>query len=241
MIDASRTSMQTYARVAGVLYAVIIVFGIWSEVFVRSALVVPGDAATTAANIVQSEGLFRLSMVADTVMALSDVALAVLLYVLLKPVSATLALMAAAFRLVQTAIVGGNLLNQYAALAIFAGGAPTGLSPDPLAALGLLYLQTHGVGYDLGLLFFGINSLLVGYLVFRSTYIPRAIGLLMAGAGLVYLAGSYLVFLAPAMVEPFAPAYLLPVIAETSLCVWLIVRGVNLRRWEERQPSAALA
>lgn len=233
-------SPQTLARYAGGFYLIIIVLGIWSEVFVRSSLIVPGDAAQTATNIMASEGLFRLSFTADSIMAFSDVALAVLLYILLRPVSPILALMAMVFRLIQTAIIGLNLLNHYAALLILNGKEQlAALTGEQLNALVLLSLDIHGHGYDLGLLFFGINSLLVGYLVFKANYLPRALGVLMAVAGLVYLTGSYLLFLAPALADAFSPAYLVPLVAEASFCLWLLVRGVNLSRWEERVGGVA--
>ncbi len=133
---ATETSPQPYARAAGALYLVIIVFGIWSEVFVRGSLIVTGDATETATNVLAAEGLFRASFAADTLMALSDVALAVLLYHLLRPVNATLALTAAALRLVQTAVIAASLLHQYSALLILngAGNAAT-FQPAELHAL----------------------------------------------------------------------------------------------------------
>ena len=98
-IRTTETSPLLYARVAGLLYLIIIVSGIFSEVYVRSKLVVTGDATATAANILASEGLFRIGFAADAIMLLSDVAIAVLFYLLLRPVSNALALTAAAFRL----------------------------------------------------------------------------------------------------------------------------------------------
>ncbi len=238
----AETSPQTYARTAGALYLIIIVFGVWSEVFVRSRLVVPGDPAATAGNILANEGLFRLSFAADSIMALSDVALAILLYALLRPVSRTLALMAAAFRLIQTAIVGVNLLNQHAALLILgSAGHLNAFDAGQLNALALLFLDTHSHGYDLGLLFFGVNSLIIGYLVFKAPYIPRLLGVLMAAAGLVYLTGSYLLFLAPDHAEAFQPAYGVCLLAEAALCLWLLVRGINVKKWEEVTAHATAA
>lgn len=223
---------QTMARAAGALYLVIIVFGIWSELAVRGGLVVAGDAAATADNIAAHTGLFRLGFAADSVMAISDAALAVLLYVLLKPVSATLALMAAVFRLLQTAVIGVNLLNQYAALLIL-GDADrvAALGAGQADALALFFLETQSHGYDLGLIFFGVNSLLTGWLVWRAAFLPRVLGALLAAAGVVYLAGSYLLFLAPSVHGVFEPAYAVCLIAELAFCLWLLIRGVDAARW----------
>ena len=216
------------ARLAGALYLVIIVLGIWSEVAVRGALVIPGDPAATAANILAAKGLVRLSFAADSVMALADAALAVLLYLIFRPVSLPLALMAMVFRLVQTAIIAMNLLNQQAALLILdAGGLATGLAGGEANALAALSLALQRHGYDLGLIFFGVNSLLTGYLVIRSGFLPGLIGAMVMAAGAVYLTGSYLLFLAPALAGAFAPAYIVPLVAESAFCLWLLARGVD--------------
>ncbi|MFZ2102165.1 MAG: DUF4386 domain-containing protein [Oricola sp.] len=224
------TSPARLARIAGALYAVIIIFGLWSEVAVRSALIVPGDAAATAANVVANEGLFRLSFAADTLMALADVGLAVLLFVLLRPVNAALALTAMAFRLVQAAIIGASLIHQQLAILLAANGNET---------LAMQFLAAHAAGYDLGLVFFGIACLLLGWLIVSSRFLPRALGWLVMAAGPVYLVGSFLRFLAPAHVEAFAPAYVICVLAETAFCLWLLVRGVDGAAWQNRRAIPA--
>jgi hypothetical protein len=222
---------STVARLAGALYLGIIVLGVWSELAVRAPLAVPGDPAATVANIREAGSLLRLSLAADTLMAVFDVALAVLLFVLLRPVSALLSLVAMAFRLIQAAVIGAALLNQQAALLVLGGGGG-----QELAAL-FLDLQSHG--YDLGLIFFGVNSLVTGYLVYRSGFLPRLVGAGVIAAGIVYLAGSYLRILAPGWVDAFAPAYAVPLVAETAFCLWLLLRGVDADRWNRAAGSTA--
>lgn len=214
-------TLDPEARLAGLLYLVIIGFGLFGELAVRTPLIAVGDAVTTAQNILGAERLFRLGFAADSVMALCDVALAVLLYVLLRPVSPTLALMAATFRLVQTAILGANLLNQYTALLLLKA------APYQDAATALQFLDMHRHGYDLGLLFFGASCLITGWLLVRADYFPRLLGLAVIAAGVVYLAGGYLLFLAPALADGFAPAYAVCLLAEVSLCLWLLVKGAS--------------
>jgi len=229
--DFNLTNPGATARMAGVLYLIIIVLGIWSEAFVRSSLFVPDDPMGTTANIIGAEGLFRLSMAADAVMVIADVALAAALFLLLRPVSAPLALTAMLFRLIQAAIIGMNLLNQDAALAIINGGATlAAFEGAELDALASLSLVLHGDGYDIGLIFFGVNSLLTGALLYMSGYFPKTLGLLIAAAGVVYLTGSFLVLLAPELAGPFSMAYALPLLAETAFCLWLLIRGVDARR-----------
>jgi hypothetical protein len=222
------TPSARLARIAGALYLAIIVCGVWSDGFVRSRLVVSGDAQQTAGNILGSQGLFRMSFVADSIMILCDVALAVFLFELLRGVGRMVALLATAFRLTQAAVLGLNLLNQHLALALLTAPANgAALEPTSRDALALLFAEAQAYGYDLGLLFFGICCLLTGYLVFRSGFLPRWIGVLVAASGPVYLAGSYLRFLWPAGAEGFQTAYVLPLIAETAFCLWLLVKGVD--------------
>ncbi|MEJ2482119.1 MAG: DUF4386 domain-containing protein [Gemmatimonadota bacterium] len=229
-------SPRAYARVAGALYLVIIAFGIFSEVIVRSGLIVWGDPATTAENIRASTALFRLGFVADSVMLLCDVTVAVLLFVLLKPVDSTLSRIAMAFRLTQTAVVALNLLNYHAALLLLGGtGTASGIDTALLPSLAYLFLDLHRHGYDLGLLLFGIHCLLLGYLVYRSTFLPKTLGVLVMAGGLVYLTGSYLRFLAPGHVSTFVPIYAVPLVAEVALSLWLLFRGIDVEKWREKK------
>jgi hypothetical protein len=230
-VNAVPTSPLVYARVAGLLYLIIIVFGIFSEAFIRSSLVVTGDATATATNILASKPLFRVGFAADSIMLLSDVAIAVLFYVLLKPVSKTLALIAAVFRLTQAAILGFNLLNYYTALLLLTGTEyAIAFEADQLNSMAMLFLNMHSHGYDLGLIFFGLSNVFLGYLVIKSDYFPGVLGYGLIAAALVYLMGSYTRFLFPDYISFITPAYIVPLIAELSFCLWLLVKGVKVDR-----------
>jgi hypothetical protein len=230
-VNAVPTSPLVYARVAGLLYLIIIVFGIFSEAFIRSSLVVAGDASATATNILASKPLFRVGFAADSIMLLSDVAIAVLFYVLLKPVSKTLALIAAVFRLTQAAILGFNLLNYYTALLLLTGTEfAIAFEADQLNSMAMLFLNMHSHGYDLGLMFFGLSNVFLGYLVIKSDYFPGVLGYGLIAAALVYLMGSYTRFLFPDYMSFITPAYIVPLIAELSFCLWLLVKGVKVDR-----------
>jgi hypothetical protein len=228
------TSPLVYARAAGVLYLIIIVLGLFGEIFVRLSIISPGDPAATARNILEAEGLFRAGFLADSVMFLSDVALAVLLYILLRPVNKTLALVALFFRLSQTAVIALNLLNYHAAVLILKGpGYASAFGPDELYALSSMFLNLHSHGYDLALILFGVHCLLIGYLIANSRYLPRAIGYLVMAAGVTYLIGSYTRFLFPDFVETVSSIYIVAIVSEVSLCLWLLIKGVNVERWRE--------
>lgn len=218
------------ARTAGVLYAVIIVLGLFAEVVVRSPIIEDGDAAATAANVLDSEPLFRLGFAADMVVFLCDVALAVVLYVLFRPVSRTLSALAAAFRLTQTAVIGLNLLAMFAALLVLTeDGAYGAFSEDQRETLGLLFLDLHGYGYTLGLTFFGVSTVVIGYLALRSRVVPTPLSALLALAGLGYIADSAAFFLVSGYDGGASPLLLAPaLVGEIWFALWLLVRGDRL-------------
>jgi hypothetical protein len=219
-------SHRQAARTAGFAYLIIIVAGIFAEFFVRSSLIIPGDAATTAANIMASQSLYRLGFAGDLIMLICDVIVALALYVLLKPVNKSLALLATAFRLIQTSILGINLLNHYYALMILNGGGYLGVfETNQLQALTMLFLNAHGHGYLIGQVFFGLHCLAIGYLTYKSSYFPRFIGILLVLASLGYLIESFTNLLFPGHEAITYPGLAFAVIAEFSLCFWLLFKS----------------
>lgn len=232
----AQASPQTYARIGGVLYLIIIVAGGFAELFVRSKLIVSADATATANNIMASELLWRIAFAGELVMLVCDVVVALILYVLLRPTDKNLALLAAFFRLMHVAIYGITGISNVAALHLL-GGADylTAFQPHQLRALALLFLKLHGEGYSIALVFFGFHCLFLGYLLFRSGYYPRTLGILMIVASLSYLIDSFAGFLAPSFEAMLFPGILLPVlVAEGSLSLWLTVKGVDIAKWQER-------
>lgn len=233
--QASEAERLRYARAAGVGYLLIIGTGIYAEFFVRSALIVAGDAAATAANVQASELLFRSGLASEFIMLLADVFVAGALYVVFRPFDRGLAMLAALFRVVHAAVVGANLLNMHAPLLLLGGGAPAlGLDGVQTSALAYLLLESHAFGYAVGLVFFAAHCALLGVLVLRSRYAPRALGFLLLVAAAGYLCDSlarallteYAASEALLTVVVFVPAFA----AELSFALWLVVRGVDLRR-----------
>jgi hypothetical protein len=233
---AVERSPQIYARIGGVLYLIIIVAGGFAEGFVRSDLVVSGDATATANNILASESVWRIAFAGELTMYVCAVSLALILYVLLRPVNRNIALLAAFFNLISIAIEGINALSNLAALLLLRGADYLKVfEPRQLQALALLSLDLHKYGFGISLVFFGFTCLMLGYLIFNSRYFPRTLGVLLIIASLCYLTNSFALFLAPAFEAMIFPSVLLPAfIAELSLCLWLIVKGVNVRKWEEK-------
>ena len=230
-----RISPQHYARICGVLYLYIIVAGIFAELFVRSRLL-SADAAATARNIMANESLFRLGFAGELLHLAFDVAVAVILYALLRPVDRNIALLAAFMRFACAIILAVASLSHFAALRLLADAGYLKTFPaDQLHTLALLALKLHGDGYAISLVFFSFACLSLGYLVFRSGFLPRTIGALMAIAGVCYLVNSFAHFLAPAFAATLFPTLFVPIfVAELSLTLWLIVKGVDVAKWEER-------
>ncbi len=239
---AGTISPSRLARIAGLLYLIIIVSGIFAQFFVRQSLVVPGDAAATANNVLASEMLLRTGIAADLIMILADVALALVFYVLFKPVSSSLSLLAAFFRLTQAAVLAANLLNLIFALRLFGGTDILAvIGTEQLQALGMVFLDAHGIGYSIAMAFFGINLLVLGYLIIKSGYFPKLLGILLVLASMGYLFfDSFAKILMPnyaAYQATFDMAVIVPAfIAELAFCLWLLVKGVNVPQ-EAGRPS----
>ncbi len=229
-------SPQRYARIGGVLYLYIIAAGTFAEVFVRSRLIVSADAAATARNIMANELLFRLGFSGEFLHLACDVAVAVILYALLRPVDRNIALLAALMRLACDIILAISGLSHFAVLRLLGGSAYLEtFSSDQLESLALLAMRLHGDGYGISLVFFSFACLALGYLIFRSGYLPRALGAVLAIAGVCYLLNSFAHFLAPAFAAALFPAIFVPIfVAELSLSLWLIVKGVDAVRWDEK-------
>ena len=229
------TSPVTNARIVGVLWLIVIATGLTALV-IRSKLIVSGDAAATAKNILASESLFRLGFASDVVSFASYIGLTVILYQLLKPVSRSISRLAAAFG-VAGSVVGVLILVALLAPLLLLGGAPylRAFQPDQLEALALTSLRLHGVAYDVTFVLFGLQCILAGYLIARSTFIPRILGVLLAIGGLSYIISAFASFLSPSFGAQLSP-HIIPagLIGEGSLSVWLTVRGLNLQRWNEQ-------
>ena len=226
-------SLKGYSRFAGAGYLVIIAAGIFAEFFIRSDLIVPGNALATASNIRASVQLFRVSIASDLVMIIFDVLLAWLLYILLNPVNKNLALLAAFFRIVHAAIYGLNLLNLFFVSHLLSGADFLSVfSTEQLDALVLLLINGHSYGYVIGLIFFGVHCLILGYLVFKSGYMPQILGILLCIAGIGYLTDSFSNLLLPGynnvqdllLLIVFIPAF----VGELSFSLWLLIRGVRM-------------
>ena len=229
-------NVQKTARFAGVLYLLITVFAIIAHMVMPTTIIVDGDAAATAQNIVDNATLFRVGGVgSELVILLTEIILSIVLYVLLKPVDKTLSLLAAVSRLAMTTIHGFNLINYFFVIA-FAGGAGTlaAFSPEQLNALVMVFLDAHSIGFTIGIAFLVLHVFILGYLIFKSGYFPKVLGILFVAAGFGYLFDSFALLLSPSYTTTPGIIALVISVSEIAFPLWLLIKGVNKEGWEKK-------
>jgi hypothetical protein len=230
-----RASANLRARVAGAIYVACIVCGFYAELVVRAKLIVPGDAAATAANILASPGLYRLGFFADVTAMTLGVVSAVIMYTLFEVVSRTVALTVLMFDIISNTISICGAVLLFSPLAILSGEAYlSALPPAELPSLALLSVKLYELSYAMNLAFFSVSCLLTGYLIYRSTFLPKIFGVLIAIAGVCYLSNSFIDFMPKGFGDSLFPWILLPsLVAESVVGLWLLFVGVNSSRWNE--------
>jgi len=235
MIRTAEASPRLTARLAGISYLLNVMTALLS-VFSFRGLVVSGDPAATATNILAHASRFRLGFAFEIIATASSIAVTALFYELFKPVNRSLSLLAAFFRLIACALAAFSYLFHLVPLQILGGTYPLRVvKSEELPALALLLLSFQPRTMNIFIIFFGFHFVVIGYLTFRSTFLPRALGVLAAFAGLGALS-----FLAPPL-----GTYLFPYLAatyllcEVSLTLWLIIVGVDVQRWQEQARAAA--
>ncbi len=236
------TSIKNTARLAGFLILLIAVLAPFSILYLPSIFIVPGDAAATASNILASDGLFRLGIVVDSVVVLLEIVVIAILYVLLRPVNRTLALVAAFARLAMTVVMAVNVFNSLGVLLLLGDTEYlTVFEPGQLQALVLLFLNLHESGVYIWQVFFALHWVAVGYLVFKSGFFPKILGIMLMVTCLGYLMDSFGVLFPSSEAVSIVSSVLLPagVIGELSFTFWLLIKGVNVEQWEIRARKSA--
>ncbi len=232
----AKTSPRTLARIVGVLYLVIFVLGPFAFFLGRTSVVVPGDPTATVNNLMTSGTMFRLGMTAETVIILIEIVVSAILYVLLRPVSRPLALASTLARFAQAVLQAVNLSTAVPALLLLSGaGYLAALGSDQLNALVLLFMDMNAFVIIIWGLIFGFHLLLLGYLVYKSGFWPRFLGVLLLIASLGYLAQSYVYILAPQFNDLLATIVIVVTIpGELAFTLWLLIKGINVEQWEKR-------
>ena len=228
-IKAKAWSPKAKARLAGVFEALEGLTSAFGQVIIPGQLIVVGNAAATAANILNHENLFRLGFALSLFGALFHLGWAFLFYQLFRPVNRNVSSCAVFVILVGCAIQAVTALFYLAPLLVLTAGSSLGdLTQQQLQALAYLFLKLNGLAFDTYLVFFGLWCVLIGYLIIKSTFLPRILGVLLAIDGLAWM--TYM--------SPPLGHYLFPVIAvasglaEIPLQLWLLIFGVNNERWK---------
>jgi uncharacterized protein DUF4386 len=228
------TSPRLIARITGLFFLLTILAGIFAQGFVSEKLINFGDAAATATNILTHKSLFQLGFTVYLIEMACQVAMTALFYVLLRPVSRSVALLSAFWGLT------GCVIKTFARVFFIAPlfvleGAPLlrGYSPEQLQSLALVLLKVNDMGAAVALALFGFSTVLKGYLIFRSTFLPRWLGVLSIVSGL-----GWLTFLYPPLgYRAFPIIALLGLVGSAATIFWLLVFGVNEERWKEQAAS----
>src|SRR5262249_20559700 len=231
MTGSIETSPKVCARMAGVCYLLGAQASVFGQLIIPGRLVVSGNAATTAVNILAHESLYRFAVVLAFTSVPFHIVWAILFYKLFKPVNRSIPLLAAFVLLMACAMWTLSVLFSLAPLLVLKGtNSLSAFAPEQLQALALVLLRLNAQAFDVGLVFFGLWCILIGYLIAKSTFLPRTIGALYALDGL----GSLTLLWQPLAhyLYPYNLALAGP--GEISLLLWLLVRGVNVQRWNEQ-------
>jgi hypothetical protein len=234
----AEASPRFKARMAGVFYALEGSAAVFGEIYFRGRFLVPGDAAATANNILTNESLFRAGFASALLAVVFHITYTVLFYELFRPVNQTLSLLAAFISLVACALQAFAAIFQLAALLVLKGGGYLSVfNAQQLQAQALLFLNLNVGAFNTYLIFFGFWLIPIGYLIFRSTFMPRIIGVLLMIDGL-----GWVTYLWPPLANtlfPFISAA--AALGEIPLLLWLLIVGVNDQRWKEQAGAAEVS
>jgi hypothetical protein len=230
-------NVQRYVKVAGVLLLISVVAGGFGEAYAPSKLIVAGDAAATVANIKNSEFIYRLGFAAFLVESFADITLALIFYALLKPVSRELSLLAAFFGLMGTALFAVAELFYLAPTLLMTVGASSAFSTVQIDELILLSLRFYQFAAMIFSGYYGLAWMVRAYLMFRSGYLPKFLGVLMGIGGIGFLARNFLLILAPTYASPLLLMLLFP--GTLMLMIWFLGKGIDMPLWNARVNAQA--
>jgi hypothetical protein len=241
MTDRITASPRLWARIAGGMYLFVIIGGTFAELLVRGRLVIVGDAAATAHNILAHPMLYRMGFVVEVFYCALNLPLALIFYRLFRVVNRNIALLGLFFDLVVNPIEAISTLGHFAPLLLL-GDAHylRAFTPEQLQAASYISIQLFEHGFGICLVFFGFDLFTTSYLIIKSTFFPRIIGVLLAIEAVGYLINSFSLFLAPALQARIFPYFAPTAIAEIALSLWLLFVGVNVQRWREQARASGL-
>ena len=233
----AKSSPALKARLTGVLYLISGMAYSYADGNVHGKILVKGDAAATAHNILTNGKLLQLAFASNLISTVLYIAVTLLLYDLLKPVDRSVSLLAAFFSMAGCVIGAFGSLFTIAPLTILEGTQYLSVfKAEQLQAMALLSLNLNGIVAGISMVLFGCYCILLGYLVLRSTFMPRIIGAFLIVAGL-----TYQVFLSPPLAANLFSHVVMPAgaLGEGSLILWLLIFGVNSQRWRQQAGTTA--
>ena len=227
-LDGSQTF--NWARSAGLAYLGVAILAGFAEFTVRGGMVVAGDASATMANISANQTIYGLAGIADLLVLLLDTWLGLAFWMLLKPVNRSMALLALFLNLLRLPWMGANVVFHFGVLLVVNGRLST-FSPEQVTQLTQFLLDLHAYGYTANGIFFGSWCFAIGWLFYRSSFVPRLLGVVMMLALAGYWTDLFVVFVMPALEPAISPFAVLPAaLAEISVCLWLTFRGGAVHR-----------
>jgi len=228
-------SPLTRARVAGILYLIANLFAPFTLLYLPSRFIVRGDAAVTASNIMASESLFRFGIVLNLFTFIGQIFLVLALYQLLNVVNKNMASLMVIFSLLAVPIAMLNELTQFVALLLLSGADYLKVfTAEQLQALAYIFLRLHSQGLNIAQIFWGLWLFPMGYLIFKSGFLPRILGILLMIACFGYIIQSFAAFLGYNLSIIFFTGW-----GELFLLLWLLIKGVNVEQWEKRAAESA--
>jgi len=232
MTTQNNTNPNQTARIAGFLYLLLIPLGILGIMYIPNTLFVSGDMAATASNILANESLFRLGIVSAIAVQLVNIFVVLFLYKLLKPVNRGIAQLMVIFLLLAVPIAFINELAHLAVLLLLNGADYLAVfTTGQIQAMVAFFLDLHEHGIFIAQVFWGLWLFPMGYLVFKSGFLPRILGILLMIGCFGYLIDSVLFFLVPSFGVTFSEFTFL---GEVLLPLWLVIKGVNVEQWKQR-------
>lgn len=240
VVSVERTaemSPRTKGKFAGAIYLLYVIAGVYAQAFISERLIVFGDAARTTSNILANQSLYRLGFTVYLLEMAGQIATVVLFYQLLKPVSRTGAMLAAVFELTGCGIKIFSRLFYFVPLLVVSGGAAylSAFSKEQLDSIVLLLLRINDNGAAIALAFFGFSTALQGWLVYKSGFLPRWLGVIEIIGGL-----GWLTFLSPALgMRVFMYVAVYALLGLLAMIVWLLTVGIDDERWRARAAQAA--
>lgn len=227
--QAAEPGVRRSARLAGGLYLALMPLAFFSFFYVPSVLFVPGDAATTSRNIMASDLLFRSAIASHLITQIVFVFLVLVLFRLLKPVNKAPAALMVVLALIGIPMAFLNEVNHLAVLRLLGSADDGAFTPTQLHAQVMLFLGMYQSGILVTQVFWGLWLLPLGFLVFKSGFLPKLLGILLIVAGSAYVFDSGTQLLFPGFTEISRFTF----VGELLFALWLLIKGVNVERWQQ--------